>query len=195
MTSLTSKARLAGFLYLLTGIPSVFYLIYIPSALIAPGNATATADKIMASEALPDIMGRLAGALRHARIQVGLHSAYSKHPLDDLVCVIRCRQHYSIIVPERPHGFGIHDGPRRLRGIGDYPVAPDQGRKGSAVSRSGIGMGNRTVCTGLKARSYACDTVTPHPSTAPAFAGSAGPSLPLRARWSVLRIRNVSSYS
>jgi hypothetical protein len=36
----------------LTGIPSVFYLIYIPSALIAPGNATATADKIMASEAL-----------------------------------------------------------------------------------------------------------------------------------------------
>jgi len=51
-------------LYLLTGIPSVFYLIYLPSVLVVPGDATATAARIMASASLfrMGIVSELAGA-------------------------------------------------------------------------------------------------------------------------------------
>jgi hypothetical protein len=39
-------------LYLLMGIPAVFSLLYVPSALIIPGDATATANNIQVSETL-----------------------------------------------------------------------------------------------------------------------------------------------
>lgn len=45
-------ARVAGLLYLLMGIPAPFSLIYIPRTLIVPGNATTTADNILAHETL-----------------------------------------------------------------------------------------------------------------------------------------------
>src|SRR5947207_12349247 len=45
-------ARIAGALYLSLLIPGPFSLIYIPNALIVPGNAAATAGKILASEML-----------------------------------------------------------------------------------------------------------------------------------------------
>jgi len=45
-------ARIAGSLYLLMGLPAVFSLLYIPSALIVPGDPRATANKILASETL-----------------------------------------------------------------------------------------------------------------------------------------------
>jgi hypothetical protein len=45
-------ARVAGLLYLLMGIPAPFSLIYIPRTLIVPGNATATANNILAHEML-----------------------------------------------------------------------------------------------------------------------------------------------
>lgn len=45
-------ARLAGVLYLLTGLFAPFSLIYVPNTLIVRGNATATADNILASERL-----------------------------------------------------------------------------------------------------------------------------------------------
>ena len=64
MNSIQNKARFAGLLYLLTAIPNVFYLIYLPSVLIVPGDATATAGRIMASESLfrMGIVSELAGA-------------------------------------------------------------------------------------------------------------------------------------
>lgn len=64
MNSIQNKARFAGLLYLLTGIPSVFYLIYLPSVLVVPGDATATAARIMASASLfrMGIVSELAGA-------------------------------------------------------------------------------------------------------------------------------------
>lgn len=46
------RARVAGFLYLLANIPAPFALIYLPSLLIVSGDATATANNIMASESL-----------------------------------------------------------------------------------------------------------------------------------------------
>lgn len=52
MNSPKRTARLAGLLYLLGGLTGPFTLFYIPSALIVPGNATATAIKIRASELL-----------------------------------------------------------------------------------------------------------------------------------------------
>jgi hypothetical protein len=45
-------ARVAGLLYPLMGIPAVFSFFYVPRKLIVPGNATATANKILASEML-----------------------------------------------------------------------------------------------------------------------------------------------
>jgi hypothetical protein len=52
MNSTKKAARVAGLLYLLAGIPAPFVLIYIPHKLIVPGNATATAHNILASESL-----------------------------------------------------------------------------------------------------------------------------------------------
>jgi hypothetical protein len=45
-------ARVAGALYLLSSLPAVFSLQYVPSKLIVHGNVTATANNILASEML-----------------------------------------------------------------------------------------------------------------------------------------------
>lgn len=45
-------ARVAGFLYLVTVPLGIFSLMYVPSTLIVPGDAAATANNIMASESL-----------------------------------------------------------------------------------------------------------------------------------------------
>src|ERR1700687_3127021 len=47
-----NPGRFAGLLYVLMSIPGFFALIYVPSKLIANGNATATASNIAASETL-----------------------------------------------------------------------------------------------------------------------------------------------
>jgi hypothetical protein len=52
VSSLKRTARIAGALYFLACIPAPFSLLYIPRALIVPGNATATAGKILASESM-----------------------------------------------------------------------------------------------------------------------------------------------
>jgi hypothetical protein len=52
MNSPKRTARIAGLLYLLGGLPAPFSLLYLPSALIVPGNAAATAAKVRASELL-----------------------------------------------------------------------------------------------------------------------------------------------
>ena len=52
MYSTKKQARVAGVLYLLIGITAPIGLEYVPNTLIAPGNATATADHIRASESL-----------------------------------------------------------------------------------------------------------------------------------------------
>ncbi len=46
------QARIAGLLYLLACIPAPFALIYVPGALMVSGDATATADRVRASETL-----------------------------------------------------------------------------------------------------------------------------------------------
>jgi Domain of unknown function (DUF4386) len=45
-------ARVAGVLYLLNGMTGAFSIVYVPRTLIVPGNATATANNILASEML-----------------------------------------------------------------------------------------------------------------------------------------------
>jgi hypothetical protein len=52
MTSTSRNARIAGLLYLLLTIASPLRYIYIPSALIVRGDATATANNIVAHESL-----------------------------------------------------------------------------------------------------------------------------------------------
>jgi hypothetical protein len=52
MNSTKKAARRAGLLYVLTSIPAPFCLIYIPSLLVVPGDAAATANKIRTSELL-----------------------------------------------------------------------------------------------------------------------------------------------
>ena len=52
MSSLQKQARSAGVLYGLAGLLAPFALLYVPHALIVPGDATATADRIRASVTL-----------------------------------------------------------------------------------------------------------------------------------------------
>jgi hypothetical protein len=52
MTSAKQTARLAGFLYLLNGIPSVFAYIYMPGALTIAKGAERTAADVAATRDL-----------------------------------------------------------------------------------------------------------------------------------------------
>jgi hypothetical protein len=52
VTALSKNARAAGFLYILASAIGVVRLLYIPSALIVSGNASATADNLVAHESL-----------------------------------------------------------------------------------------------------------------------------------------------
>jgi hypothetical protein len=52
MSSTKNPGRFVGLLYVLVSIPGAFALVYVPSKLIVPGNAMATASNIAASETL-----------------------------------------------------------------------------------------------------------------------------------------------
>jgi hypothetical protein len=52
MNSTKHTARVAGILYLLGAITAPFSLIYLPRTLVVPGDATATANHVRASETL-----------------------------------------------------------------------------------------------------------------------------------------------
>lgn len=52
LSSTRRQARVTGFLYLLVVLTAPIGLLYVPGKLIVPGNATATADNIRASEGL-----------------------------------------------------------------------------------------------------------------------------------------------
>src|SRR5215475_15226184 len=52
MNSTKQAARIAGVLYLVNGVTGFFSIIYVPSRLVVAGNATATAQNILASERL-----------------------------------------------------------------------------------------------------------------------------------------------
>lgn len=52
MESLKKTARIAGLLYLLVAFTGPFVLIYVPGKLFVPGDATATANNILAHETL-----------------------------------------------------------------------------------------------------------------------------------------------
>jgi hypothetical protein len=65
MNSTRKAARVAGLLYLVTCLPAPFSLLYVPGKLIVPGNATATAANILASETMfrLSIAGQLINAI------------------------------------------------------------------------------------------------------------------------------------
>ena len=52
MSSAGNPGRVAGFIYLLLSVIAPFRLMYIPNALFVRGNATATANNIVAHETL-----------------------------------------------------------------------------------------------------------------------------------------------
>ena len=52
MNSIQKIARIAGFLYFLQIPLGVFGVLYVPKALLVPGNAAATASNILANEML-----------------------------------------------------------------------------------------------------------------------------------------------
>ena len=52
MTSTSTKARIAGLLYLLLAVFGPFLLIYVPNQLVADGNPAATASNIATHEML-----------------------------------------------------------------------------------------------------------------------------------------------
>ena len=78
MNSTKKRARVAGLLYVLMSIPAGFSLLYVPSVLIVPGDATATANKIQASELLfrIGIVGELIGATGFIFVALALYRLF-----------------------------------------------------------------------------------------------------------------------
>lgn len=52
MNALAKQARRAGVLYLLACLPAPFALLYVPSVIVVPGDAAATAERVRASGTL-----------------------------------------------------------------------------------------------------------------------------------------------
>ena len=52
MRTIKQQARVAGLIYFLLGVTAPIGLVYVPGKLIVPGDATATAERIRASESL-----------------------------------------------------------------------------------------------------------------------------------------------
>jgi hypothetical protein len=76
----TNRAvRAVVVLYALMGIPAVFSFVYVPRTLIVPGNATATASKILASEMLfrTGVVAGLASAVFFLLLVVALYRLLS----------------------------------------------------------------------------------------------------------------------
>src|SRR5450759_1785933 len=78
MNSTKKAARVAGLLYVLACLPAPFNLIYIPRTLIVPGDATATANNILASETLfrLGIAGELINAIGFIFVVLALHRLF-----------------------------------------------------------------------------------------------------------------------
>lgn len=70
MSSTRQQARFAGLLYLLLALSAPLGLLYVPGKLVVPGNATATADNLRASEWL--LRAGIASELIHQTIAVFL---------------------------------------------------------------------------------------------------------------------------
>ncbi len=75
MSSIKNKARLAGWLYLLTSIVGFFAMGYVPGKLIVDGNAAATAANIAGSETLfrLGIAGNLIGQAGFISVALALY--------------------------------------------------------------------------------------------------------------------------
>jgi hypothetical protein len=67
-------ARIAGAVYLSMALTAPFSLIYVPRTLIVPGNPAATADRVLASEALfrAGIVASLAGSIIFVLLAIAL---------------------------------------------------------------------------------------------------------------------------
>src|SRR6266446_6197183 len=80
MNSIKKQARFAGLLYLLTCIPAPFSLIYVPGALMVPGDATATANHLRASENLLrfGIAGELINAAAFIFVVLALYRLFKR---------------------------------------------------------------------------------------------------------------------
>jgi uncharacterized protein DUF4386 len=79
MNSTKRTARVAGLLYLLMSIPGAFSLMYVPGALIVPGNATVTASNILAQEMLSriGIVAGLFASVMFTLLAMALHRLFS----------------------------------------------------------------------------------------------------------------------
>ncbi len=78
MDSLKKTARFAGLLYLLLAISAGFGLMYVPSKLVVSGDATATANNILASQALfrLGILGQLIAAVMFVFLAMVLYRLF-----------------------------------------------------------------------------------------------------------------------
>ena len=79
MNSTKKMARVAGLLYLFMAITGAFGVLYIPSTLIVPANAAATADNILRSEVLfrVGIVSELVAAVLFIFLVVLLYRLFS----------------------------------------------------------------------------------------------------------------------
>src|SRR5207237_8868512 len=90
MTSLSKNARVAGLLYILASMVGVVRLLYIPTILIVHGHATATANNIVAHEALfrLGIVSQLLASVLWLFVPLALYR--SREGVVQLLAVLMC---------------------------------------------------------------------------------------------------------
>ncbi|SRR6266436_1764019 len=94
MNSIKKQARFAGLLYLLASIPAPFGLIYVPNKLIVLNDATATADRIRASESLLrlGIASELIGSIMFIFVILALYRLFKpvneRHALAMMILIL-----------------------------------------------------------------------------------------------------------
>jgi len=80
MDTIKKNARVAGLLYLLSGLPAVFSYQYVPGALIVRGDAAATAERVVSSEWLLrlGIAGELISAVGSIFLVLALYQLFKE---------------------------------------------------------------------------------------------------------------------
>lgn len=101
--SLKKTARLAGILYLISAVFAPFSLIYVPSKIIVSGNATATAERMLANE----MLFRISIALGIASIILFLFVALVQYKLFEKVNKNLASIMAILVIVQIPVGFVI----------------------------------------------------------------------------------------
>ncbi|AKF05238.1 DUF4386 domain-containing protein [Sandaracinus amylolyticus] len=98
-TSLRTRARIAGLLYLVPTFCGPFSMMFVPSAIVVPGDAEATTAQLIASEALlrAGLLGHVAIVLSEIALTAVLFTLFRRVSLDIAVTATFARLAMTVV--------------------------------------------------------------------------------------------------